>query len=260
MKFYEGHIDEENVQLNEPSIYEKEMVEGFTKTGNLGSKIKDLADNEKPIEKLCFYGPQALSDVELLAILIGSGTQSTSAIGLAYQVLSKFSNHEALMDISPEELMSIKGIGLTKASRISAGLELGKRINSRKSIRKYKITSPEEVFDLYNERFRYENKEHFFVILLDTKNQIIGEITASTGDLNKTIVSPREVFKLAVKRSANSLMLVHNHPSGDPSPSQGDIRVTERLVECGEILGIGVLDHVIIGYDTFISMKRENII
>lgn len=252
-------IEERDLLVNEPSIYDKNH-KGYFTISNHRPMIKDLAENERPMEKLCFRGSEALSDVELLAILIGSGTRKTSALDLAYQVLSKFGNHENMMEVTVEELQTIKGIGTSKASKIVAGLELGKRIRGRKSIRTYRIGSPEEVYDLYEERFRYENVEHFFVILLDTKNQIIGEVTVSIGDLNKTIVNPREVFKIAIKRSSNSIMLVHNHPSGDPRPSKDDIAITKRLIECGDLLGIKVLDHIIIGYNEFYSMKRENII
>ncbi len=245
--------------INEPNIYDENHTSYFEIT-NKRPKIKDLDDNEKPMEKLQFRGAQALTDVELLAILIGSGTKEASALEVAYQVIQKIGNYELLMEASVEELMEVKGIGLTKASRIISGLELGKRINTRDSIRKYQICSPDDICKLYEARFRYENVEHFFVVLLDTKNFIVGEVEVSLGDLNKTIVNPREVFKVAIKRSSNAIMLIHNHPSGDPSPSKGDIIVTDRLIEAGKILGIPVMDHIILGYKKYYSFKRENLI
>lgn len=253
------NLEERDLLINEPNIFD-DKAESYYELSSHRPKIKDLSDNERPMEKLQFLGREALTDVELLAILIGTGTREASALELAYQVLIHFGNHEQLMEAGVEELMEIKGIGLSKASRIIAGLEIGKRIRSRASIRKYQVTQPEDIYDLYEERLRYENVEHFLVILLDTKNQIIGEVVASKGDLNKTIVNPREVFKIAIKRSCNSIMLVHNHPSGDPTPSKGDIVLTKRLVEAGDILGIQVLDHIIIGYGKYYSMKREHII
>lgn len=251
-------IEDFKLIVNEPNVFDENKP--YFNTTNKRIKIKDLDDNEKPMEKMRFKGVDSLSDVELLAILIGSGTREVSALELAHQVLINIGNYEMLMEATVEELMETKGIGQTKACRIIAGLELGKRIRNRDSIRKYKVTSPEDIYDLYEERFRYENVEYFFVVLLDTKNQIIGEVVASKGDLNKTIVNPREIFKIAIKRSCNSLMLVHNHPSGDSRPSKGDIQITRRLIECGEILGINILDHVIIGYNEFFSMRRENLI
>lgn len=258
MAKYDSSENSEEIVVNEPNIFDGGKAY-FTST-DYRPKIKDLNENEKPMEKLCFKGQEALSDVELLAILIGSGIKGASALELAYRVLLKFGNNEMLMDASVEELTAIKGIGQSKACRIIAGLEMGKRIRNRDSIRKFLISCPEDVYKLYEERFRYENVEYFFAILLDTKNHIIGEAVVSKGDLNKTIVNPREVFKVAIRRSSNSIMLVHNHPSGDPKPSRGDIQITKRLMEGGEILGIKILDHIIIGYNEFFSMKRENII
>lgn len=247
------------ITVNEPNIYDN-TAESYFEITNKRPKIKDLDNNERPMEKLHFRGPEALTDVELLAILIGSGTKEASALEVAYQLIQRIGNYELLMEASVEELTQVKGIGLTKACRIISGLELGQRIKTRDSIRKYQVCCPDDIYNLYETRFRYENVEHFFVVLLDTKNFIVGEVEVSMGDLNKTIVNPREVFKVAIRRSSNSIMLVHNHPSGDCKPSDGDLAVTKRLVDAGELLGISVLDHIILGYKEYFSFKRENLI
>lgn len=224
------------------------------------NRIKDLDDLQKPIEKMLVFGKEVLSDRELLAILLGSGSKTKSCIDLAGELLAKIGSYDDLMKSSLEELSSVKGIGKVKSARIVAGLELGRRISTRGAVKRVKIDSPESVASLFMETFKYETEEHFLTLLLDTKNQIIGIIKVSRGDLNKTIVTTREVFKQAVKRSANSMILVHNHPSGDPKPSREDIMITKRIIEGGKILSIDILDHIIIGYDRYFSMKSENII
>lgn len=255
-------IVDEILEIIEPQdiVKSSKELDEVDNTDSEGYRIKDLNEFDRPREKLMLEGRESLSDTELFAILIGSGTKSCSAIELANKVLVHIGNHEAIMDASLEEFMEIKGIGISKASRLVAGLELGKRLSRRKSIRNIKIGSPESVADIFMERYKYEEREHFSLLLLDTKNQIIGEVRISTGDLNRSIVNPREVFKIAVKRSANSIILIHNHPSGDTRPSKEDIAVTQRLIEGAKILGINILDHIIIGYNEYFSMKESNII
>ncbi|MDO5718501.1 MAG: DNA repair protein RadC [Tissierellia bacterium] len=255
-------IAEDKIEFYEPNkIKQDDKSDEYFSLKKLENiRIKDLNEFDRPMEKLKFEGCEYLSDAELFAILLGTGTRDCSALDLANRLLVHIGNHEALMDTTVEELMQIKGIGLAKASRIVAGLELGKRLSRRKSIRNIKINSPSSIADIFMERYKYEEKEHFSILLLDTKNQIIGEVRVSTGDLNKSIVNPREVFKIAIKKSANSIILVHNHPSGDARASNEDINVTRRLIEAGEIIGIKILDHLIIGYNEYFSMKEENII
>lgn len=254
-------MSKDYMEVLEPDILEgREKSEYFSisQVDNLG--IKDMVDTEKPREKLQYYGVSALSDTELMAILLGSGTKGSSALDLANKVFLKARNHEYLMSMPVQELMKIKGIGLSKACTIVAGLELGKRLSVKSSIRNIAISSPADIHNLFNEMLKYEDVEHFISVFLDVKNRITGWLKISTGDLNRSIVNPREVYKEAVKRSANSLIFVHNHPSGDPRPSKDDIAVTKRLIEAGEILGIGVHDHIIIGYNDYFSMKAENLI
>lgn len=250
--------EKDSIKVMEPNTFTG-GVEYFSKCPVETVSIKDLDEIFRPIEKLKFEGPQSLSDMELIAILLGSGYKGCSCIELALKILTTIGNHEAMMDLTIEELTDIKGVGTTKAARIISGLELGKRISKKESIRELKINSPKSIAKLFMERYKYAEKESFSVLMLDTKNQIIGEAEISVGDLNSSIVNPREVFKIAVKRSSNSVVLIHNHPSGDIEPSGNDIAITKRLVEAGNILGIKVLDHLIIGYNTYFSMREHNI-
>ena len=166
-----------------------------------------------------------------------------------------------LADIGVEELTSIKGIGNCKAAQIVSAIELGKRISTYKSLdNKIQINRPMVIVDLFMEDMKYLKREHFRTINLDTKNKIVGVDEISIGNLNSSIVHPREVFNVAIKRSANSIILLHNHPSGDPTPSKEDVNITRRLIEAGRIIGIRVLDHIIIGEDKYISFKEEDIV
>lgn len=223
--------------------------------------IKDMPLNERPREKLFKYGVKSLSNAELIAIIIRTGNRQDTAIELSNRILSMDSKGLGfLSDASFEELTSVKGIGKCKASQIIAAVELGKRISTQRSVEKVKVTSPKDIVSLLMEEMRYLNKEHFKVAILDTKNQIITIEGISIGNLNSSIVHPREVFNAAIRRSGNSIILIHNHPSGDPTPSREDITITSRIIDAGNIIGIKVLDHIIIGDNRYISFKEENII
>lgn len=223
--------------------------------------IKDLPEDDRPREKLYKYGVKALSNSELLAIIIRTGNTKNTAIEIAQQLLALDKRGLAfLTELSFEELTSINGIGKCKASQIISTLELAKRISAATGESKIKITSPKEVVNILMEEMRYLKKEFFKIVLLDTKNQIISIENISIGSLNSSIVHPREVFNIAIKRSSASIILAHNHPSGDPTPSKEDINVTNRLVQCGDIIGIKVLDHIIIGDGNYKSLKEKNII
>lgn len=226
----------------------------------MNKKIKDLDLSQRPREKLKNEGYASLSDEELLAILIETGSKKKNAIELAREILNTFSSEE-LLSISIEQLNGIDGIKLAKASKIIAAIQLGKRL-TEKIINKEitSINSCEDVFNLMKNKFIDTKKEHFYAILLDTKNVIISKELISTGDLNSSIVNPRECFISAVKKSANAVIFVHNHPSGNPNPSCNDKEITQRLVKAGEILDIKVLDHIIIGNNKYFSFRQENII
>lgn len=233
----------------------------MTKTDKLREtyRMTDLPETERPREKLLTYGVKYLSNSELIAIIIRTGNKSESALDIGNKIVSMNNgNLDYLMNIKVEELMEIKGIGLSKACQIIAGLELGKRIASAPKEDEIKVNRPEIIADLFMERMKYEKKEIFEILLLDTKNKIISIEQVSIGNLNSSIVHPREVFNPAIRRSAFSIILVHNHPSGDPSPSREDINITHRLMEAGDMLGIKVLDHIIIGYDNYYSLKQKN--
>ncbi|CDF58127.1 RadC family protein [Thermobrachium celere] len=223
-------------------------------------RIKDIPIEERPRERLIKYGESALSNAELLAIILRTGTKSESALDLAKKILSMYGGITFLANSSVFELSKIRGIGFAKACQIKACIELGKRLNSFKGQEKVKITCPEDVALLVMDEMRFLTKEHFRVIFLNTKNYVIQVKDISIGSLNSSIVHPREVFLEAIKQSSASIILCHNHPSGDPNPSSEDINITKRLIDAGKILGIEVLDHLIIGDGKYISLKEKNII
>lgn len=227
---------------------------------NKGYTIKDLPLNERPREKLNKYGVNSLSNAELIAVIIRTGQRQDTAIDLANRILSIDSSGIGFLShASIEELKTVKGIGDCKAAQIQAAIELGKRISTNRD-EKTKVDSPKILVDLLMEKMRYLQKEHFKIAILDTKNQIISIERISIGNLNASIVHPREVFNIAIRRSANAIILVHNHPSGDPTPSKEDINITNRLIEAGSIIGIKVLDHIIIGDNRYVSFKEKKLI
>ncbi|MFC3040020.1 DNA repair protein RadC [Virgibacillus xinjiangensis] len=219
--------------------------------------LKDVPKEDRPRERLLKLGASHLSNQELLAVILGSGTKEESVMALAQRVLMHFEGLKLLNDAAIEELVAIRGIGLAKGVQMLAAIEFGKRMNQYKPNERYVIRSPEDGADYVMEEMRSLNQEHFVVLFLNTKNQIIHRQTIFIGSLNASIVHPREVFREAVKRSAASLIVAHNHPSGDPSPSQEDIHVTRRLAESGKMIGIELLDHLVIGDRKFVSLKEK---
>jgi len=223
-------------------------------------KIRELPEWEMPREKLLRYGKQKLSAAELLAILLRTGSAERSAVDLANELLSLDKKGlRFIAECTPEELSKVKGIGEAKACQVLAAIELGRRIASAPQHRNACIRSSGDIADLFMEKLRYEKKEHFICLLLNSKGEILEETEVSVGDLNSSQTHPREVFTKAVRRSAASVAFVHNHPSGDPTLSQADMDATERLVQSGELLGIPVIDHIIIGDGYYVSMKAEGI-
>ena len=223
-------------------------------------KVKDMAIEERPREKMIQHGVKVLSNAELSAILLRTGTKKRNAIELANYIINKdLQGIRYLQDMSIEELCEIDGIGLSKATQIKAALELGMRISSYKP-NKYKVKNPWDIYKYYMESLRYNQKEVFKVVLLNTKNEIITDVDVSVGTLNSSLVHPREVFKEAIKRSSNKMILIHNHPSGSVEPSKEDKNITERLIKCGDIIGIEVIDHIIIGDGLYYSFKENMII
>lgn len=221
--------------------------------------IQDMTLEERPREKMILNGAGSLTDAELLAILIRTGTKQFNAIQLGKAIIEKADNIRYLQNITIEELESINGIGKTKVVQIKAALELGNRIASYKPA-KYKIKNPWDIYKYYMESLRYQYKEIFKVVLLNTKNEIITDVDISMGTLNSSLVHPREVFREAIIRSSNKIILLHNHPSGNAEPSKEDKSVTNRLKECGELIGIEVIDHIIIGDGIYFSFKENMLI
>ncbi|GIO87139.1 UPF0758 protein YsxA [Paenibacillus faecis] len=221
--------------------------------------LRDIPDEERPRERMLRYGAGALSQTELLAILLRTGTHRESALHMAQRLLGEIGGIRGMMDLSLEELTNMKGIGPAKAVQIKAGIELGQRLAKARLPEARVIRSPRDAADLLMEELRFLQKEHFVCLFLNTKNHIIAQETLSIGSLNASIVHPREVFRAAIKCSSASLVCAHNHPSGDPTPSPEDIRMTRRLLEAGEIVGIDVLDHIVIGDGKFVSLKEQGL-
>ena len=222
--------------------------------------IKELPETERPREKLCKYGPEKLSNEELLAIIIRTGSRTESALDVSKKILTRDNRGLTyLRDVTIQELMEVRGIGECKAAQILSAIELGKRLSYQLASEKFVANNPVSIADIFMDDMRYLKKEHFKILLLDIKNQIISTEQISVGTLNASIVHPRDVFNIAIKRNASSIILVHNHPSGDPTPSKEDLNITKRLVETGRITGIDVLDHIIIGDNKFLSFRHENL-
>ena len=224
-------------------------------------KISEMPQLEMPREKLLRYGKESLSTAELLAILLRTGDKQKSAIDVAYELLALDRDGlRYIADCTAEELSEVKGVGNAKACQVLAAIELGRRIASFPREKNTTIKSSGDIADIFMERLRYEKKEHFYCVMLNAKGEILEEKEISVGDLNSSTVHPREVFAGAVKRSAGSMVCVHNHPSGTPEPSRDDIDTTKRLVQAGQLMGIPIIDHIIIGDGKYMSMKAEGLI
>ena len=218
-------------------------------------KIKDMPKGGRPRERFLKKGPEALSDAELFAIILRTGPPGENVVDMSNRLIAEY-GLDKLFECSLKELQKIKGIGPSKAMQILAMAELGKRYSQARNPVK-KITCAKDVFNYFQERLRNKKEEHFYALMLNTQNNIIGEQLISKGILDASIIHPREVFKPAIKNSASKIILVHNHPSGDPSPSQEDKEITEKIINAGKDLGINVLDHVIIGRDNYWSWKEN---
>ena len=226
------------------------------------SSIKHWPEDERPRERLVKFGGSALSDAQLLAILIGSGVSGAnkSAVDLCRDLLKVFENLSNLDRASVQELCRVKGIGLAKATQIKAALEVGKRLASTGSGNTDRMTTSRAFVEYFAPFMKNLRKEVVKVALLDNKLQLIKDFVISEGSVNSSIVHPREVMIPAIQESATKIVLVHNHPSGDPSPSQADIEITHRVSKAGDIIGIKLLDHIIIGGTEFYSFADEGMI
>ncbi|WP_281364142.1 RadC family protein [Thermoactinomyces mirandus] len=222
--------------------------------------IKDVPEEERPRERMLRFGPEHLSNAELLALLLRTGSTGESVMLLAQRVLSKIGGLKALTQVSLKELMEIHGIGPAKAVQIMAGVELGQRISRLLPEERYAIRSPQDAARFVMEELRFQKQEHFVCLFLNTKYQVIGKQCIFKGSLNASVVHPREIFHEAIRNSAAAIICVHNHPSGDPTPSPEDLEVTERLIEAGRLLGIELIDHLIIGDQSYMSMREHGMV
>lgn len=219
--------------------------------------IAHWPEAERPRERLLAKGPEVLSDAQLLAIVLRTGRQDSSAVEVAMEILHQVGSLPALAGCGIKELYSIRGIGPAKAAQLKAALELGKRAMAEPLSSGTRISSSAHVFRHFHPGMRDLKREIFKVVMLDAKNAVIKAVTVSEGSLTLSIVHPREVFALAVRESAAAVIFLHNHPSGDPTPSAEDRRLTERLVAAGEVLGIRVLDHLVVGDGRYVSFADE---
>lgn len=229
--------------------------------------MQDCPIEERPYEKFQRYGSDALTDIELLAILLRTGTSKCNVMELSRSLLTHFQEESigtkhpsllALYQFSYEELQELEGIGKIKAIQILALVSLCKRMVKAKYTEGEKIRSPQMIAEYFMEELRHKREECFVVIFLDAKCKMLGNEVVSTGSLTASIVHPREVYKKAVQKSAHSIIALHNHPSGDPTPSEEDIQITKRLKQAGDIMGIPLLDHIIIGDGIYRSLKEES--
>jgi len=222
--------------------------------------IHDLPPSERPRERLQRLGVGALSAQEILAVILGRGVSGESVMVTAQRLLSRFGNLKGIAEASVEELSQLKGIGLAKAAQIKAAFELASRLDGYAQMgEKTVVKTPEDVMGVVGKRLQSKKKEYFLALLLDTRNQLIKVAEVSVGSLDSSIVHPREVFKEAISASSAAVIFAHNHPSGDAEASPDDIKLTKRLAEAGELLGIDVLDHIIIGGKKFLSLKRQGL-
>jgi DNA repair protein RadC len=223
--------------------------------------VKDLPLDDRPREKLLLRGPQSLSDAELLAILIRTGTKGKSVITISQELVSENENLAVLASKHPSHFTKKEGIGKDKAATLLAAFEISRRILSQsKNFSDKKITSPQDVAEMFIPLLKDELKEKFMLICLNSANKIIKSETISIGNLNSSIVHPREIFKAAIENSSASVILMHNHPSGNPEPSTEDISITKKLVEAGKMLDIPVFDHIIIAGNSYTSFVERRII
>jgi len=222
--------------------------------------LKSLPESEKPYEKFLTSGVESLSDAELLATIVKNGTKEKTAVELSREILCF--NNDGLLNLyqmNLQELMSISGIGTIKAIQIKSIAELSKRISKATRFREIKLTSAASVASYYMEQLRHETKEKLMLCMFDTKCTFLADEIISIGTVNASLVSPREVFLVAMKYKAVQIILLHNHPSGSPVPSREDMLVTEKIKNCGDLLGIRLADHVIIGDNEYYSFNEEGL-
>lgn len=227
---------------------------------NTGKTMKEMYRDERPYEKCEQFGAGNLTDAELLAVLLRTGTRGENSLELAQRLLHPDFAQSGLLSIhkwTRDRLLRVKGIGRVKAVQILCLSELAKRLAKASAAAGLNFSSPDSIAQYYMEDMRHQNTEVLRLLLLNTRSRLIGESIISTGTVDTALISPRELFIEALQRGAVSIVLLHNHPSGDPTPSRADVRITKRLYEAGSMIGIELLDHIIIGNNCFISMREK---
>lgn len=219
--------------------------------------IHHLPEEERPRERLMRSGAESLSTAELIAIILGSGSKSKPILQLSHEIITRFGGLQQLAEATLTELLEIKGIGIAKAIQLKAALNLGMRVSRQAITAKYRIEHPSHAYQLLREEMENEKRELFVVVLQDVKGYVICHEIVSIGILSQTLVHPREVFYPAIRHKAASIIVAHNHPSGDPTPSPQDIEITKTLVEASRLMSIPLQDHLIIGQQCFISLRQQ---
>ena len=230
----------------------------------MSQSISDMPLSQRPYEKCLKNGESSLSDLELIAVILRSGTQGKSSLSLASDIMRMAEEKQdcglaGLLYLSCHDLQKINGVGKVKAIQLKCIGELSKRIASSAARRDLCFQNPKSIADFYMERLRHENQEMLYCMMLDSKNHFISESLLSKGTVNSTMITPREIFVEALRQQAVHIIIVHNHPSGDPLPSQSDLDLTQRIYLSGEILGVTLLDHIIIGDHKFVSLNEQGI-
>ena len=223
-------------------------------------RITRWPEKERPRERLLQHGPQPLAEAELLGILLGKGTRKKTAVDLGRELLYQYESLQNLFSRSPSELMTVKGIGSAKAATLSAAFELARRVQSQRGTPRASLKRSSEVASLYLPLMRDLRKEVFKILLLNRANRLIRDVTISEGTLEASLVHPRDVFREAILEPASGIILIHNHPSGNPNPSEEDLRITKQLAEAGRLLGIKVYDHIILAGESYRSLADEGLI
>lgn len=221
--------------------------------------IRDMAERERPRERLMHAGPTAVSTTELLAIILRTGVGGENVLRLSERLLSTFTDLPGISRATIAELTAVKGIGPAKAVEVKAALELGRRLMASAPQEKAKVASPADAANLLMSEMMFLEKEHLKLILLDTRNTVLSTPTIYVGSLNTSVIRISELFRAAIKANAAALIVAHNHPSGDPSPSPEDVRVTRQIVQAGKLLDIELLDHIVIGHQRFVSLKERGL-
>lgn len=223
--------------------------------------MKNLPESEQPYEKYVLHGEESLSDAELLSIILKSGTKEANSLDIAREILK--GNHNNLLnlyDLSYRDLMQFSGVGKVKAIQLKAVAELSRRISKTNSGYRLRMDNPESIADYYMEQLRHAKQEQLLCAFFDAKNNFLGDVVVSKGAVNYTYVSPRDVFRYAFDYEAVMLILLHNHPSGDPTPSEDDLRITRRIEKGAQILQLELVDHIIVGDNRYYSFKENNLI